>query len=192
MSYGVAFYIAQLQALLPPGIAWPVEQGALADTLGALAEEMARVDGRASDLREEADPRTTVELLADWERAFGLPDPCTELPDTYAERIAALVEKVGRVGGQSPAYFIGVAARLGYTVTITEFDPFTVDDRVDDRLYGEAWQFAWQVNAPAETVSYFTVDSYVTERLAEWGNVRLECAIDRIKPAHTTVIYAYG
>lgn len=192
MGFSAEYYQSHLQALLPPGLAWPRDEGALADTLRAIAEEMARVDGRAEDLLRESDPRGTVELLVDWERAFGLPDPCTDLPDTYAERIAPLVEKVTRIGGQSPGYFIAVAARLGFTVTITEFDPFTVDDTVDDSLTGEDWQFAWRVNAPAETVSYFTVDSYVTERLAEWGNERLECAIDRLKPAHTTVLYAYG
>jgi uncharacterized protein YmfQ (DUF2313 family) len=192
VSFDAAYYLAQLQALLPPGIAWPREPGALSDTLAALAEEMARVDGRAEDLQDEADPRSTVELLGDWERAFGLPDPCTDLPDAYGERVDALVGKVTRIGGQSPSYFIAVAARLGFTVTITEFDPFTVDDTVGDVLSGEEWQFAWRVNAPAETVSYFTVDSYVTERLADWGNERLECAIARLKPAHTTVLYAYG
>lgn len=192
MAYPTSYYLGQLQALLPPGIAWPREEGTLLDTLNALAEEFARVDGRASDLREEADPRTTSELLPDWERAFGLPDPCVTIPDTYGERIAALVEKVTRIGGQSPAYFIAVAARLGFTITITEFNPFTVEKTVEDTLTGEAWQFAWRVNAPPATVTYFSVVSYVSEPLADWGNGGLECAITRLKPAHTTVLYAYA
>ena len=192
MAHTAAHYLDDLKALLPPGIAWPRDGGTQDDVLGALAEELARVDARAADLLEEADPRTTAELLPDWERAFGLPDPCVDLPDTYGERIVALVEKMSRIGGQSPTYFIALAARLGFTVTITEFDPFTVEDTVEDTITGQDWQFAWQVNAPPETVTAFTVDGYVTEPLADWGNVRLECAIARLKPAHTTVLFAYA
>jgi uncharacterized protein YmfQ (DUF2313 family) len=186
------FYRAQLQALLPLGAAWPREEGVLTDMLSALAEEFARVDGRGADLLEESDPRTTTELLAEWERAFGLPDPCTAQADTYAERIADLVEKVTRIGGQSRAYFIALAARLGYTITLTEFDPFTVESVVEELLYDENWQFAWRVNAPAVAVTYFTTASYVTEPLADWGNERLECVINRVKPAHTIALFAYA
>lgn len=192
MPFPAEHYLTQLRALLPPGIAWPRDDGDLGRTLAALAEELARVDARAWDLVDEADPRTTVELLPEWERAFGLPDPCVDQPDTYGERIDALVEKVTRIGGQSPAYYIAVAARLGYTVTITEFDPFTFASTFDELLYGQDWQFAWQVNAPEETVRFFEFTSGFDEPLADWGNGPLECVINRLKPAHTYVLFAYG
>lgn len=70
-------YLAQLQALLPPGSAWPRAANAtLTKLLGALAEELARLDARALALIDEADGRSTLELLSDWERVCGLPDPC--------------------------------------------------------------------------------------------------------------------
>lgn len=188
-------YLRQLQALLPPGPAWPKDDAAtLTRLFGALAAELSRVDGRAWQLVEEADPRTTGELFADWERVAGLPDACAEAfggTQTPAQRRAALVAKLVTLGGQTPAYFIGLAAALGYAITITEFRKHTVLSDVNYPLYNDAWHFAWQVNAALNTVTNFNVKSNVTEPLASWGNALLECVINRLKPAHTHVLFAY-
>ena len=188
-------YLRQLQALLPLGPAWPKDDGAtLTRLFGALAGELARVDGRAWQLVEEADPRTTGELFADWERVAGLPDACAEAfggTQTQAQRRAALVGKLVTLGGQSPAYFIGLAAALGYAVTITEFYAHTVNDDVEYPLYDEAWNFAWQVNSALNNITDITVEDTVEDPIAAWGNAMLECVINRLKPAQTTVLFSY-
>lgn len=186
-------YLAQLQALLPQGPAWPRDAGAtLTKLLQAMADELARIDGRAAQLIEEADPRTTDELLADWERVAGLPDSCVTAAQSTAQRRAALHAKLTTLGGQSTAYFIALAASLGYTVTITEFHLHTVEDDVNYPLYGHPWRFAWQVNAPQNTVGTLSVTDTVADPLAWWGNELLECVIRRLKPAHTHVLFAYS
>lgn len=193
MGMTAAQYLSQLQALLPRGGAWPREPDAtLTRLLQALADELARVDGRAQVLIEEEDPRTTYEMLSDWERAFGLPETCAGAGETTQQRRNALVAKVTGIGGQSRQYFIDLAEQLGYEITITEFDPFTVGDTVDDEIYGELWQFAWQVNAPQESITPFLATSSVDDPLGAWGNEQLECAINRLKPAHTTALFAYS
>jgi uncharacterized protein YmfQ (DUF2313 family) len=193
MSNSTEHYLRQLQSLLPLGDAWTREEEAtLTQFLYALAEEFARIDGRVDRLIEENDPRTTLEMLSDWETAFGLPEGCLDVPDTIEERHNALHEKVTRIGDQSRAYYIEIADRAGYVITITEFHPHTVDDVVDHPLYGQSWIYAWQVNAPEETVRYFNMISGVDEPLADWGNDQLECIIKRLKPAHTLPIFAYG
>lgn len=188
-------YLAQLQALLPQGPAWPRDAEAeLTRLLAAWADELARVDGRAADLVEEADPRTTAELLADWERVAGLPDACVEalgLGQTTAQRRAALVAKLTTIGGQSAAYYIALAASLGYAITVTEFDLHDVEDNVEHPLTGTPWQFAWQVNAAEDTIGVLAVTDTVEDPLAWWGNELLECVINRLKPAHTHVLFAY-
>lgn len=188
-------YLRQLQALLPPGPAWPKDDDAtLTRLLGALAAELARVDGRAQQLAEEADPRTVAELFVDWERVAGLPDACAQAfggDQTMAQRRAALVGRLTTLGGQSPAYFIGLAATLGYAITITEFRAHCVNDDVEQPLYDSAWNFAWQVNAALNTVTAITVDSTVEDPIAAWGNALLECVIKRLKPAQTTVLFSY-
>lgn len=195
MALTAAEYLAQLQALLPQGFAWPRQaDAALTRLLLAWADEMARIDGRAARLIEEADPRTAVELLADWERVAGLPDPCVAalgIEQTAAQRRAALAAKLASGGGQSAAYYIALAARLGYTITITEHETFTVRSKVCDPLNDLPWRFTFTVNAPLDTVRRFTVRSAVADPLAAWGNELLECVISRLKPAHTHVLFAY-
>lgn len=188
-------YLRQLQALLPPGPAWPKDDDALLGRLlGSIAAELSRVDGRAQRLVEEADPRTVAELFADWESVAGLPDSCAAAfggDQTMAQRRAALVGRLTTLGGQSPAYFIGLAAALGYAITITEFRAHTVNDDVEYPLIDESWTFAWQVNAALSTLAEITVESTVEDPIAAWGNSLLECVINRLKPAHTTVLFSY-
>jgi uncharacterized protein YmfQ (DUF2313 family) len=188
-------YLAQLQALLPPGPAWPKDADApLTKMLSGLSQELARVDARALELVEEVDPRTTAELFADWERVAGLPDACVVAfagDQTAAQRRASLVGRLATLGGQSPAYYIALAASLGYTVTITEFSEHSVNDDVERALYGTAWNFAWQVNAGLNTVIEITVESLVDDSIAIWGNELLECVLKRLAPAHTTVLFSY-
>lgn len=108
-------YRVLLQALLPHGAAWPRDPDAvLTALLQAFADEFARVDVRVEDLFNEMDPRTTYELLEDFERVTGLPDPCVPAEQTVNERRAALVTRLTGQGGQSIAYFLGLAAALGY------------------------------------------------------------------------------
>ena len=188
-------YLHQLQALLPHGPAWPRDDtAALTRLLAALATELARVDGRAMQLVEEADPRTVAELFADWERVTGLPDACAVAfggDHSMSQRRAALVGRLTTMGGQSSAYYVGLAAALGYAITISEFSEHSVNDNVEHPLYGAAWNFAWQVNAALNTVTEFTIDSTVDDPLATWGNALLECVINRLKPAQTTVLFSY-
>ena len=91
-------------------------------------------------------------------------------------------------------YFEAVAAELGYQVTITEFFPFRAGaSKAGDPAAGDAWAFAWQVNAPETTIWEFKAGhSTAGEPLRTWGNEKLECVIERLKPAHTEVLFAYG
>lgn len=189
-------YLRQMQALLPPGPAWPKDDDALLTRmLGALAAELARVDGRVQKLVDEDDPRLAAELLLDWERVAGLPDTCVALSgqtQSIAQRRAALVARLTMLGGQSKAYFIALAASLGYTVTITEFRPFRAGQSRSGDPVATNWQFAWQVNAPLNTVTPFRAGNAVAgDPINSWGNKLLECVLSRFKPAHTTVVFAY-
>ena len=187
-----ADYRQQLMALKPTGRAWP-DDPALAQnqTLAALAEEFARLDGRARGLFAELDPRLAFELLGDFERNFGLPEACQVTPDTLAGRQAALHEKVTRQGRLSRRYFIALARMLGFEITITEYDAHHVQSAVNQPLRHETWRFLWRVNATRQTVRRKTVQSGVNEAFQTWGNAQLECVINRLKPAHTRVIFAY-
>lgn len=188
-------YARALALLLPSGPAWASEPGSVLQQLVlALAQEFARLDARAVDLVEESDPRTAAELLAEWERMYGLPDPCVEAPQTVAERRQALLGRVTAIGGQSRAFFIALAAALGYTVTITEFRSEAEAIAAGIPYTGTSWAHTWRVNVPVSVgVRGFAVgSSAVGEPLRSWGNEVLECQFQRFKPAHTSVLFAYA
>lgn len=193
MALSAADYRGLLLNLLPKGPAWPTEPSDFTYKLAdGLAQELARIDARADALLDEADPRSTLELLADWERVCGLPSPCLAgVEQTLAGRRAALVAHLTGAGGQTPAYYIGVAAAAGFAIIITEFRPWTFDRPFDVPMCGTIWAHAWQVNAPAETVTFWDFDHPFTDPFASWGNELLECLIKQLKPAHTTVLFAY-
>lgn len=185
----------QLDALLPQGLAWPRESDARMRALTrGLAEEFSRIDMRGDDLLREVLPNTTVEMLSDWERAAGLPDACVPAGQTLQERRNALLSRLAGTGGQSRAFFIELAAYLGFTITITEFRQFRAGiSRVGDAVYGDDWLHAWRINAPETTIIEFRAGlSAVGEPLRKWGNELLECVFNRIKPAHTILLFGYS
>lgn len=185
-------YAYLLTGLLPPGPAFNSGKNTLfSKMLLALGAEAARVHNRALALIEEADPRTTYELLDKWEAVAGLPDPCTVQAPGINERRARLLARITEQGGQSRAYFISLAAQYGFTITITEFFPFRAGMRAGSRC-GDKWAYAWYVNSPATPVNRFTAGSTAGEPLASWGNAILECVIGRAAPAHTKPIFVYG
>lgn len=204
-----ADYLSQLLALLPRGWAWPKDPDTTQGrTMAGLAEELARVDGRAWALVEEADPRTATELLPDWERVCALPDPCVTGAQSVDARRAAVVARLTTRGRLSPGFFVDLAATLGFEVTVTEFRPFragspaggaltntghafAAGDACGGPLRREPWVFAWQVNAPSTTAILFRAGFRAGQRLRAWGEAALECSIRRRQPAHTLVIFTY-
>ena len=195
MSYSADNYLSQLKALLPLGDLWDSfrQSGTLFSAfLDAFAQTFARIDARAEDLLDESDPRTTYELLPEWETEAGLPDTCTTQADTIQERRDALVSKLTSIGDQSRPYFISIAAELGYEITITEFRPFVAGSDAGDVISNGDWIYTWQVNAAEETIRPFVAGSGTGELLRDWGNEILECVINKYKPAHTLVQFAYG
>lgn len=201
MIRNAADYAGQMRQLLPHGAAWASPQESnLTKLIVSLAAEFARIDARAGQLIEEADPRTTLELLPDWERVLGLPDACFAAPDNVSERRAALRQKITGLGGQSRAYFTELAARLGYFITITEHKPARVGMFLSERLNGPEWAFAWTVHVEPfegdlpDEQSFFAqarIGDELGVRLRGFGSIDLECAIRRASPAHTTVLFAY-
>jgi uncharacterized protein YmfQ (DUF2313 family) len=126
---------------------------------------------------------------------LGLPDDCTiGETDSMALRQAAVTAKLFSTGGQSAAYFISVAAALGYTITITQYRQARAGMSVcGDALNGDAWPFVWLITAPETTIIYAQAGrSYCGDPLRSWGNKRLECRLTELSPSHTIVKFGYA
>lgn len=197
-----ARYSKLLKRLFPRGWAWNFEKGTKLSTLtDSLSTEYCRAEERALEFLEEVDPRTTFELLPDWERLLKIPDECTPDPEDLGslfERRVRVLQKLTTGGGQDPAFYQLIAQQLGYDaeiIDIENFDSFKVGRaRVGDALTnGADWAFTWLVRAPAELERFFRVgQSSVGERLVLRDNETLRCVIEKFKPAHTTVIFSFG
>jgi len=172
----LAEYGAASRKLLPPGLAWAGET--LLEVLEALAYSFAEVDAQAVGLVAETDPRTTLNLLSDWERLLDLPGPCDELEPTIVLRRAAVFATYTRTGGQTIAHFVAFAAALGYTVTITDY---------------QDWVHAWTVLGSIATPTFFRAgEGAAGERLVTASNALLECHLEATRPAHSQVLFEYS
>lgn len=186
-TFSALDYLWQFQRLLPRGRVWHRGWGMIQDAhILTLMPTWSRLSARANDLLVDAFPCTTTDLLPEWEATLGLPDPCTGPLDTIQERVAAVCTKFSARGGQSVAYFIAVAESLGYeNVTIDEFPPTspTVDGPVHQ----------WRVNIYTDTTTIWFRAGVSTagDPLARWGSNILECTLETLKPAHTTILFAY-
>lgn len=183
-----------LMNLLPTGAVWPRDQDSvIAQVCLALIKNYTRNAAAAANLLVDAMPIAPVMMLPEWEESLGLPDPCAGASPTLQQRQQQVYARFTATGGQSVPYFISLAASLGYSVTITEFAPFRVGlNTVGQPINGDAWAFAWQVNAPQFSIEYFSVGrDAVGEALATWGNTVLQCEMQRLAPAHTTIIFSY-
>lgn len=202
-------YLMMFQSLLPIGQAWNRESGSsTTNLLTVMASEFSKIHGRGEDILNEADPRTTIELLSDWEIELGLPDTCTGGFDTIQERQSAVVQKFTMTGGQSPQYFKDVAAAIGYEIEIAEFRPFVcglsecgLNENTQGNttlIYGitdqEDMRFNWRVTVLGSRVTWFScgVSELGKDHFAEFTVANdLECLLNRIKPSHTNLIFAY-
>lgn len=183
---------ALLKSLLPPVSYDPVAPG-LASQLGA--EGAALDDALTASLRVLAaiTPDGDTGLLPDWERVYGLPDAClADVDSSVSSRVAAVIDKIRRGGGLSRQFFIDLAAALGYVISITEFVPFTVVSKVTDALYDTDSRYYWRVNlATAAPPRAFTVLDSVTTPLVIYQTGLIECLLQKLKPAHTELLFAY-
>ncbi|HEC2616911.1 TPA: DUF2313 domain-containing protein [Raoultella ornithinolytica] len=194
--YSVDDYTRALSALLPAGLAWPRDvKSTQHATLRALGGSFARSDTDSQALLSSGFPSTALMMLSEWESTLGLPDDCAigEI-GSISERQRAIVSKLISTGGLNRAYYVTVAAALGYEITINQFRPAMCGMSVcDEPINGEEWPFTWQINVPDSSVRYsYAGTTFCGDALASWGDKQFECSITKIAPSHINIIFAYG
>lgn len=195
LNLTAADFLAALQALMPRGRVWPRDSDAIqTKTLAGCAPTYARLTTRANELLVDGFPATAYELLPDWESALGLPDPCAGAAPTVPQRQAQVVARFANSGGQSIEYFVEFAEQLGYTIEIEQFTQARAGLlKAGEPVNGYAWNFAWKVIAPANTIVRAVAGGMAAgDPLVAWGNEVLECEFRSVAPAHTTLLFAYG
>ncbi|MGE4528145.1 MAG: putative phage tail protein, partial [Rhodospirillaceae bacterium] len=141
---------------------------------------------------DELDPRTTLELLPDWERVCDLPDTGAALGETIAARRGAVQARLTATGGQNAPYFIALAAALGFEIEIYEYRARLHGRRRMGTLYGtREMQFVWAVRPVDGSFRRqrrlhqgFHGEPYAVMQYAD-----LVALLQKLKPAHSTVLF---
>jgi uncharacterized protein YmfQ (DUF2313 family) len=173
-----AHYADLVFRLLPPSIVGLFSRASetLENLAHAIGAELARVDNRTDDAVEEGYPNTADETIEAWERVLGITDP----PAALSDRQALVWARFRAQGGQWAAYYRIVCESFGYTsaqITIVEPYPFGDPFRVDTSRVGEpiggggGYPHTWEIQYPLPQ------------------NTDLEAEIEKIKPAHTFLIF---
>lgn len=183
-------YRALLIKLFPRGRAWKIEHDTVTSQLmDAFGVELQRVDFAVDRLLTEADPRTTIDNLVEWEKEFGLPDECATLASNFADRRVALVRKILATGGQSEAYFRSLgpsASDMHVTVGV----PTTLPMEVLGPVKGLAFKFIWFVDLSDAQYKWASAGDPagvpINEKV-DSGNI--VCLLQKYKPAHTHIVF---
>lgn len=187
-----ASWVSAIFRLFPTGAAWTRRKDSLMYALiDALSKEFRRLGLKMDQLITERDPRTTVDLLLEWEDFLGLPDECLPaVASTVRDRQAAIVAKLTDIGGQNKQFFIQKAAELGYEITIEEYEMAGAGNFLTGgRIYDHRWRFLWYVKGLTLNVFYFRCarNSCGDPLRVYSGAEELICLFLKLKPAHTHV-----
>ena len=168
-------FTKSLHDLLPNGRAWSREPGRRhSRLLAGIADELVRVQNRAGALIEEADPRTTSNLLPDWERVTGLPEFGYIPPDVPARR-STLAGKLAAQGGQNAAYFETIIEAMGITDAVVSRNPI---------------KFLWTVDLPTN-IRRARIGDHIGDLLMTFDEtaIRVRLQLEKYKPAHSWIYW---
>lgn len=194
-------YSQLMRKLLPSGWAWVRKNDPdsfLYKLFDSASIEYCRVDERARELIKEVDPRSSLELLPDWERLLGLPDECDPAEEqSVQERRTRVIQLLTTRGGQNEQFYKELAANFGFDVDVISAEdqpPFLAGQgKAGYRLTNGTWRYAFVIKAPAEFLTYFRAgQSTAGDRLVTIGNDTLQCLMEKYKPAHTVVLFSFG
>ena len=188
-------YAAQLGALMPTGWALNTEDPTcdLYEILRRMAGSLDDVDALYWGILRESDPRNAISLLAEWERALGLPDGCTTATPILVERQRAAFAKYTDRGGARIPRYVGIARALGYTRAQTRrYAMHSCEADCESPLYELIDRFRWSMGLNEGTlVVESTCEDDCETPLLVWGDARMECMILRNNPAMADVNFIY-
>jgi uncharacterized protein YmfQ (DUF2313 family) len=184
-----AEFTTDLSMLMPPGNAFGFQTLALLSGIGQCFGDFHADLAQVSEV--ETIPSTAESWLPSWLKDWGLPDQCMPAAATPAESTDMLLAKIAAIGGQSEDYYIGVAAAMGYTITVSFFTPLRFGQPFGTPFYDEKYVFVWKVHAPGFTRSFLKCGQAFGLPFSSWTGTPLQCVLRGIQPSHTLLLFNY-
>jgi uncharacterized protein YmfQ (DUF2313 family) len=196
MARLVPTILRSVVAKLPTGFALGRRDGVIDIALEGAITPVVDIEAGAEAMMVETDPRSADNFLADFERVLG-PDPCGRDAGglSVGDRRRLAHQRWTATGGQSIPYLVGLAAKLGVSITIEEFWPSRAGVlRAGQPVRAEGCQFVFRVHIPGlvTVINFKAGVSRAGQKLGSFQISSIECDIRRLKPAHTQVTFAYG
>jgi len=141
----------------------------------------------SEQLLSELFPSGAYETLADWERIYGL---APGQDDPLQLRRNRIIQKMREQGRLDPAYFVGLAAALGYDIVIEELHSIMAGwGYAGDELGDDDSDWCWRVwYSEADNGYYFRAgESETGECLSYSYFTVLQNLFNDLKPADTFV-----
>src|ERR1700733_12020231 len=148
--------VDQIVALLPQGQGWPRSSaGYLWQTVNLFTGAYQRILNWADYAQQDTFPITAQDSVDVWQKSFSLPDPpCPPL--TPQQQKTQMIQRVENLGGQSVAYYVAMAARIGYTISITELTvPRAGLSKAGCASNGSYGDFTWVVSVANAALTEF-------------------------------------
>lgn len=164
----------------------------LRQLLVGLAVEIARVDGIMNDIIAEQDPRTTQQLLEEWESALGIPDGCFNADGTLEERRSEVVIKLSLAINTAES-FVALAAEFGFVVTVESgavHGAFTMIFPIDFYDTGDIARHTLIVHL-SHSLNPNLFDFIFPFIFGPRQSNIVECLFQRLKPANVNVVFRY-
>lgn len=180
-----------LTRLLPPVSYSPTDPILVAE-LKAEGAALDAAQANSERLLVAITPDGAGEMLPDWERVLGVTPRASA---TQQERVAAVVAKIGQVGGLSIPYFKGLAAKLGYTIDIAEPQYAQAGvSRAGDPMWVTDIVWVWQVVVSGSPIIAYQARAGTAaagDPITSFGDPVIETVFDDLKPAFTFVYFSY-
>jgi uncharacterized protein YmfQ (DUF2313 family) len=163
--------------LYPNGRAWSTAPASVtAGVLRAIAAAIVEVELQVDRFQTDTNPARTIDLVSEWERALGLPDPCLGSNQNMETRRASITSRLAGNAGVSTPEVLAMFAALGYTVTLLHFSPLKAGSALAGHfVYGIAWQYVLGI-----------------QYLGSADRALLECALGHRLPAQVVLVFYYG
>lgn len=169
------------------------EDSTLRKILIGLASEWLNFRSKINEVSNEYNPKTTTQLIDEWEQFVGIPDNCIPVASTIEQRRLNVLLKLAGINATTEKQFKNVASILGYNIEVsngvsTSTFPLTLPFLLISE--GSA-PFTIVITLPSSIKpSGFPLTFPFT--LTSQQPAILDCLFNKLKPANTQLFFRYS
>lgn len=169
------------------------EDSTLRKILIGLASEWLNFRDKINEVSNQYNPKTTTQLIQEWEEFVGIPDSCIPIASTIEQRRLNVLLKLAGINATTENQFKKVAEILGYNIQVS--------NGVSTSTFPLTLPFLLISEASAPYTIVITLPSSLQPSgfpltfpftLTAQQPAILNCLFDKLKPANTQLFFRYS